>query len=323
MHGVEVAYESIFTLAGCQPGPHRVSIGTMLPRTLWLCMCALLTCGCSYSNDECIPPDCDGYQNDGADANGGDDAGLSGDDAGLPGDDAGAGDDAQHGDTPADCRINPCPQGFYCNLNTGECLPGCANDADCTAGEACNTVTHECVGACADCLVINEIDYDQPSTDAAEFIELRNNGSAPVSLGSYVIEMINGNGNTVYRTVELPAVLLDPAAYYVICGDAANVPHCDLDVSPDTNLIQNGPPDALALLLGGEIVDALCYEGDTGTPYTETSGSELDDLAVDPVSGADIYDMGLSRCPDGSDTDNNNADFTFRAITPGTANNCP
>ena len=302
----------------------------MLQKILCLCICALLGCGCSYSDGECIPPDCDGYQDDG-DANGGDDGGLAGDDPGPAGDDAGpsgddagpGGDDAGGGDQPSDCRIDACPQGYYCNLNTGECLPGCATDSDCSPGEACNSMTHECIGACADCLVINEIDYDQPSTDAAEFIELRNNGNLAVSLGSYTIEMINGNGNDVYRTFELPSVLLDPGDYYVICGDAQNVPNCDLDVSPDTNLIQNGPPDALAVLLGGEIVDALGYEGDTGTPHTETSGSELEDMVVDPGTGADIHDMGLSRCPNGADTDNNNADFTFRSITPGNANNCP
>ena len=171
--------------------------------------------------------------------------------------------------------------------------------------------------------MINEIDYDQPSTDAAEFIELKNTGGQALSLGSYLIEMLNGNDNEVYRTIELPAVLLDPGDFYVICGDSANVPNCDLDVSPDTNLIQNGPPDALAILLGGEFVDALGYEGDTGTPHTETSGSDLADLVIDPGSGADIHDMGLSRCPDGRDTDDNNADFTFRGITPGTVNNCP
>jgi len=289
----------------------------------WLC--ALLACGCSYGSG--APPDAGAD----ADSSGGDDGGLAGDDAGPGGDDAGlsgddadpGGDDGQSGDRPTDCRVEPCPQGFYCNLNTGECLPGCATDSDCPAGEVCDTVLHECVGACADCLVINEIDYDQPSTDAAEFIELKNTGSLPISLGSYLIEMINGNGNGVYRTIELPAVLLDPGDYYVICGDAQNVPDCDLDVSPDTNLIQNGPPDALAVLLGGEFVDALGYEGDTGTPHTETSGSELEDLVIDPGTGADIYDMGLSRCPDGADTNDNNTDFAFRGITPGAANDCP
>jgi len=299
----------------------------MLLKIPYMCFFTLLACGCSYGSG--APPDAgtdateDGAAQDADAGPGGDDAGPGGDDAGLPGDDAGLpGDDGQSGDRPTDCRVEPCPQGFYCNLNTGECLPGCATDSDCPAGEVCDTMTHECVGACTDCLVINEIDYDQPSTDASEFIELKNTGSLRISLGSYLIEMLNGNGNSVYRTVELPAVLLDPGDYYVICGDAQNVPNCDLDVSPDTNLIQNDL-DALAVMLDGGIVDALGYEGDTGTPHTETSGSELEDLVIDPVSGADVYDMGLSRCPDGADTNNNNADFTFRSITPGAANNCP
>jgi Cys-rich repeat protein len=314
-------------------------MGMMLFKIPCVCLCALLAWGCSYGTD--VPPD--SGSGDAADGTGGDDAGPLGDEVGPQGDDGGAGDapndgtapdsgtadgaaedaDAGGGDRPTDCRVEPCPQGYYCNLNTGECLPGCATDSDCPAGEVCDTINHECVGACLDCLVINEIDYDQPSTDAAEFIELKNNGSVPISLGSFVIEMLNGNGNSVYLTIELPAVLLDPGDYYVICGDAQNVPNCDLDASPDTNLIQNGTPDALAVLLGGEIVDALGYEGDTGTPHTETSGSELEDLVIDPGTGADIYDMGLSRCPDGTDTDDNNADFSFRSITPGAANDCP
>ena len=36
-------------------------------------------------------------------------------------------------------------------------------------------------------LVINEIDYDQPSTDAAEFIEIKNNDSIAVNLDAYDI----------------------------------------------------------------------------------------------------------------------------------------
>lgn len=288
----------------------------MISRISCLCFCALLACGCYYGRD--VPPDAGDDAGD--DAGGGDDGAVAGD---VPKDGTAEDADAGGGDRPTDCRIDPCPRGYYCNLNTGECLPGCATDSDCPAGEVCDTLTHECIGACADCLVINEIDYDQPSTDSAEFIELKNSGSVPISLGSYLIDMINGNGNTSYNTIELPAALLDPGDYFVICGDPANVPNCDLDVSPDTNLIQNGAPDALAVLLGGEIVDALGYEGDTGTPHTETSGSGLEDLAADPVSGAEIHDMGLSRCPDGRDTDDNNADFAFRPITPGAANDCP
>jgi hypothetical protein len=43
-------------------------------------------------------------------------------------------------------------------------------------------------------LVINEIDYDQPGTDAAEFIELKNVGSSAIGLSGYSVELVNGNG---------------------------------------------------------------------------------------------------------------------------------
>src|SRR6185503_8599946 len=40
-------------------------------------------------------------------------------------------------------------------------------------------------------LVINEIDYDQPGTDTAEFVEIRNNDVVSVDLSGYNIQMIN------------------------------------------------------------------------------------------------------------------------------------
>ncbi len=49
-------------------------------------------------------------------------------------------------------------------------------------------------------LFINEIDYDQPSTDDYEFLEL----AGPA--GSYtnvVVDLINGNGGTSYTTISL------------------------------------------------------------------------------------------------------------------------
>ena len=43
-------------------------------------------------------------------------------------------------------------------------------------------------------LVINEIDYDQPSTDTAEFIEIRNNDTAAANLLGWTLELVNGSG---------------------------------------------------------------------------------------------------------------------------------
>jgi predicted extracellular nuclease len=162
-------------------------------------------------------------------------------------------------------------------------------------------------------LVINEVDYDQPSTDAAEFLELKNVSAAAIDVGPFTVELVNGTGGgaAVYQTIDLPDVSLAAGDHYVVCANAATTANCDLDI---VDSIQNGAPDAIGLRLGSTLVDALSYEGDSGAPYTEGSGAGLVDDGVPE---------GLSRCPDGSDTDRNNADFLLRAITPGAGNSCP
>ena len=167
-------------------------------------------------------------------------------------------------------------------------------------------------------VVINEVDYDQASTDTAEFLELKNVSGAAIDLGPYVVRLVNGNagGAAVYDTIDLPSVSLAAGDYYVVCANAGTVANCDLDDGPDTNFIQNGDPDAIGLANGTTVVDALSYGGNTGAPYTEGSGAGLDD---DPDEGTN----GLSRCPDGADTDVNNADVTYAPSTPGAANTCP
>ncbi len=166
-------------------------------------------------------------------------------------------------------------------------------------------------------VVINEVDYDQASTDTAEFLELKNVSASAIDLDTYVVQLVNGlnGGAVVYDTIDLPAVTLAAGDYFVVCANAATVVNCDVDDAPETNFIQNGDPDAIGLRSGSTLVDALSYGGNSGAPYTEGSGSGLDD----GPDGAN----GLSRCPDGTDTDVNNADFIYRPSTPGAANDCP
>ncbi|MCO6450151.1 MAG: ExeM/NucH family extracellular endonuclease, partial [Caldilineales bacterium] len=204
--------------------------------------------------------------------------------------------------------ISRFPNGIDTNQNNSDwsvrCItPGTANtsdDADC----AMPTLPQ---------LVINEIDYDQPSTDTAEFIEIKNAGLGPVDLTGYSLELVNGNGTSVYDTIALPAISLAAGDYFVVCANAITVANCDLDDGPDTNFIQNGSPDAVALTYAGLVIDTVSYEGDTGAPYTEGSGAGLED------SG----DGSISRCADGVDTNQNNVDFALHASTPGLANDCP
>jgi len=164
-------------------------------------------------------------------------------------------------------------------------------------------------------LVINEIDYDQPMTDGAEFIELKNIGEANVNLDSVVLVLVNGTGGgaAVYESIDLPAVIVPPGGYYVVCGNAATVANCNLDLPPETDPVMNGSPDAVGLAQDGIIIDAVSYEGNTGAPYTEGSGVGLEDDSTVPNGG-------VSRFPDGADTNQNNVDLSFRCITPGAAN---
>jgi len=198
----------------------------------------------------------------------------------------------------------------FCDVNTGQTfgdgVPGpgdpCPDDPGPGGGGDPADIT----------LVINEIDYDQPSTDRAEFIELKNVGSADVDLTGVSVQLINGNGDSTYKTIALPSQTLGAGEYFVICGDPSNTPRCDLDVSPNSNLIQNGPPDAVAIFFDGTVIDAVSYEGDV-LSVVEVSGDGLAD------SGS-IEFVSISRFPDGVDTNQNNVDLSLRCTTPGKAN---
>jgi hypothetical protein len=180
-------------------------------------------------------------------------------------------------------------------------------------------------GAAGGELVVNEIDYDQPSTDTAEFLEIRNVTGSTIDLDPYEVQLINGTGGGASSytpgPINLPSFNLAPGGYYVICGTGGTVPNCNLAVASFT--IQNGVPDAVAITLGGPsiIIDTVSYGGNTGSPYTEGTGT----TAVDNGTTANI---GLSRFPDGIDTNNNDADLSLRCITPGqpnssTTTSCP
>jgi len=166
-------------------------------------------------------------------------------------------------------------------------------------------------------IVINELDYDQPGADTGEFIELYNNGSSPVSLNGYSIRLVNGATGLTYQTITITAgVTLAANDYYVICADGSVVPNCDQDITPNSDLIQNGSPDALSLLLNGSVVDALSYEGDVAS---NTEGSSVPTASAENNNSPN---QSLSRCGNGVDSNDNSADFRAVAASPGAANSC-
>ncbi len=165
-------------------------------------------------------------------------------------------------------------------------------------------------------LSINEVDYDQPATDTAEFIELYNSSLNAIDLGGYSIVLVNGNNTTPYDTIALPSQLLNPGSYFVICGSMNFVPNSNLVLSVPSNIIQNGSPDAIAIVdnVSSAIIDVVSYEGSV-TGYFETAG-----MPAGANSDTLVPFTGIGRFPDGHDTNDNSADFHLACITPGTAN---
>jgi uncharacterized protein len=148
---------------------------------------------------------------------------------------------------------------------------------------------------------INELHYDNDGTDVGEFIEVV--ALAGTDLTGWSIVLYNGSGGASYDTDLLSTATLttvDGRDFYVI-----NYP---------TNSVQNGAPDAVALVdNNGNVVQFLSYEG----TFTATNG---------PAAGLTSTDIGVAETattPVGlslqlTGTSNTAGDFTW-ALAPATA----
>lgn len=181
-------------------------------------------------------------------------------------------------------------------------------------------------------LVINEIDYDQPGVDSAEFIELYNAGTAAVNLADYnlILSNCNNNGFVAYATITLPAQSLAPGAFFVLCSPFGNVPNCNQTFTHtySNGYVQNGAPDAVYLqeIVSLNTIDIVSYEGTCASPYSGIGIplAESDTVvAQDTINGvpqAPLKTYGISRYPDGNDTNVDSIDFRRACITPGAPN---
>jgi predicted outer membrane repeat protein len=179
----------------------------------------------------------------------------------------------------------------------------------------CDAGAHEADGAR---LVINEVDYQQPGTDDSEFVEIFNSGSGAADLGAARLELVDGvgGGAVVTSTISLPSVQLGAGEFFVVCSQVGiDIPsiNCNLDTTPDFDLLGDGDPDAVGLRFSGVLLDAVSWGGDTGAPYTEGSGAGALDSPSD-----DFFSM--SRTSDGVDNNDNSADFAGRCHSPGLPN---
>jgi hypothetical protein len=164
-------------------------------------------------------------------------------------------------------------------------------------------------------IVINEIDYDQPGSDTAEFVELFNSSVNSVSLDGYTLDLINGSNGSSYNTFDLSGLTIPANGYLVLCDNTLAVANCDRDIAA-SGWIQNGGADgdAIALSFVSALVDTVTYEN-TGSYlgyYAEGNSFAGDD--------SNTITMSIARLPNGMDSDFNAADFGSACITPGSAN---
>ena len=209
---------------------------------------------------------------------------------------------------------------------TNESTSGSATVTATFMGSTSNSTVTVSTGA--NHLVINEIDYDQPSTDTAEYIEIHNPSAAAVSLAGKHVILVNGSDNKDYEVIDLTSVGSLPAnGYLVLAGANVSVSPPAIKFDPGwtnpTGDIQNGMPDGVALIdnTSHTLIDGLAYEGSMPAvdlpgfpgPVSLTEGTAT--TATDTGAGS------LCRSPNGQDTDMAATDWKLcTALSAGTAN---
>jgi hypothetical protein len=179
-------------------------------------------------------------------------------------------------------------------------------------------------------VVINEVQYDDSGTDDREFVELYNNGGAPVDISGWTVGA--RDATTTNPTHTIPGALgsattvLAPGAYYVLANAgtlnvnqvvAAN----SFENDTETVELRSGP------FVGGTLEDALVYEGSApfvlpGDVAAQTGGQSYwpnhqgVDVAAVPLNTR----TSVGRVSDGRDTNNNGRDWVMRPSTPGSSN---
>jgi hypothetical protein len=119
-------------------------------------------------------------------------------------------------------------------------------------------------------LFINELHYDNASTDVGEFIEVA--GTAGTDLSGYSLVLYNGSNGTVYSTTALTGILPDMQNGFGVQF-----------TSYPSNGIQNGGPDGIALVGPyGNVLQFISYEGS----FTANGG---------PADGMTSVDIGVTE----------------------------
>ena len=162
-------------------------------------------------------------------------------------------------------------------------------------------------------LVINEIDYDQASTDANEFIEIHNPGTDAVDLADYRIELVNGSDGVPYESYTATGELAGGGFYLIADQNVIDTVPGVTSQALKSSGLQNGP-DAIRIVetSTGRVVDGVHYGGPVA------GAGEGATALKDPATAS----TSIGRCPNGFDSNDNGLDFIAMSATPGAANTC-
>jgi endonuclease I/chitodextrinase len=127
---------------------------------------------------------------------------------------------------------------------------------------------------------INEFHYDNDGSDINEFVEIA--GSTGTNLTGWSLVAYNGNGGTVYKTVNLSGTISDQYSGFGVLSFAASG-------------LQNGAPDGIALVnSSNEVVQFLSYEGTLMATDGVASGLTSTDIGVSETSSTPVgYSLQL------------------------------
>jgi len=152
---------------------------------------------------------------------------------------------------------------------------------------------------------INELHYDNVSTDTGEFVELA--GPAGMDLTGWNLVFYNGSGAAVYATAALSGVIPDQGGCLGTLSFA---------IAP----IQNGGPDGLALVdPSSQVVEFLSYEGSFVALGGPASGLSSIDIGVSETNATPV---GTSLQRSGSGAQGSDFSWLTTSVqTPGALNN--
>jgi uncharacterized protein len=130
---------------------------------------------------------------------------------------------------------------------------------------------------------VSELHYDNTGTDAGEFVEVQ--VPAGTSSAGLSVVLYNGGNGADYDTDALPVVTAPADAPAVAV------------VEYPANGVQNGSPDAVALVRGTDVLEFLSYEGTFAATGGPAAGLTSTDIGVSEA-GTEPAGQSLSRTVD-------------------------